>query len=237
MTSGSPVVAAWPARLVRSTGIVNSTNGASGLENVWAMPNAQPPRTLLGRLDQVQAAGVGRRDPPGLRENQIEQGLEVALGAQRDADPGQLADLAAAQRGFRARPGRLGARRRLAESGAHGDEKLARAGGMAHEARQSSSAGSSCRDVDLARPAQGHHARRRRPPARAARRAGNVERLRGSSTRTVGRSSAATSPGTRELRGARPGQSLEGGRQSGTGAARLGGVRGRTVPHRPVRSS
>src|SRR5882762_3733257 len=39
MTSGSPVTAQYPARLVRSTGIVNSTRGASGLENVCANRN------------------------------------------------------------------------------------------------------------------------------------------------------------------------------------------------------
>src|SRR5439155_102666 len=37
ITSGSPVTAVYPARLERSTGIVNSTKGASGLEYVCAI--------------------------------------------------------------------------------------------------------------------------------------------------------------------------------------------------------
>src|SRR5437016_11606098 len=54
-------------------------------------------QSLLPRFafDQVQAARVGRGDAPRLGEDEVEQGIEVALRAERHADVRELGDLAA----------------------------------------------------------------------------------------------------------------------------------------------
>src|SRR6266550_5052094 len=65
ITSGSPVTAQYPARLVRSTGIVNSTNGASGFERVWASRNRSRfvPSSLSSTRYRLPASDwVMRRD-------------------------------------------------------------------------------------------------------------------------------------------------------------------------------
>ena len=97
---------------------------------------AQPLLALFTCLDQVQAARVRRRDAAGLRDDELQQGLQVALGAERDADAGELADLAAPVRGLRAGARRLGAGGRLAIPRAHGHEELPRPHGVPHEAGQ-----------------------------------------------------------------------------------------------------
>src|SRR5213078_4163280 len=99
-------------------------------------PKAQPLLALFTCLDQVQAARVRRRDAAGLRDDELQQGLQVALGAERDADAGELADLAAPVRGLRAGARRLGAGGRLAIPRAHGHEELPRPHGVPHEAGQ-----------------------------------------------------------------------------------------------------
>ena len=57
----------------------------------------------------------------------MEQPLQVALRAERYADPGQLADLAAAARRLGPRPGGLRPGRRFAIAGAHRHQQLSRA--------------------------------------------------------------------------------------------------------------
>src|SRR6266498_5328544 len=64
--------------------------------------------TRCGRdwSSDVCSSDLGRRDPQRLRQDEVEQGIEVALGPEGHADAGQLADLAAAVR--RLRPGAAG---------------------------------------------------------------------------------------------------------------------------------
>jgi len=97
---------------------------------------AQALLTLIARFDEVEAAGVGGSDAAGLREDQVEQGLHVALGAERDADTGELADFAAAARGLAPGPGRLQPGGGLAIPCPHRHQQLPRADGLAHESRQ-----------------------------------------------------------------------------------------------------
>src|SRR3989442_1164659 len=121
------------------------------------------PQALLARLalDEVEATRVGRRDAARLGEDQVQQAIEVALGAERDADPRELTDLAAAARCLGPRPRRFRAGGGLAISRPYGHEQLSRTCGGAHEARQQLGRYRG-RGVRLAVAPQRHH---RTPPA------------------------------------------------------------------------
>src|SRR6185503_13133256 len=51
---------------------------------------------LVAGFHKIEAAGIRLRDAPRLRQDQVEQRLQVSLGAERDADDRKLADLAGA---------------------------------------------------------------------------------------------------------------------------------------------
>src|SRR5207245_11347131 len=98
-------------------------------------PEAQALLTLIAGFDEVEAAGVGGRDAAGLREDEVEQGLHVALGAERDADAGELPDLAAAARSLGPGPRGLAPGGGLAIPCPHRYPQLPGADGLAHEPR------------------------------------------------------------------------------------------------------
>ena len=99
------------------------------------MSEPEPLRSLLVELDEIQAAGIRLRDAPRLGQNQLEQRFDVAFGAERDADPRQLADLPRALRGLAARARRLRPRGRFAESGPDGDQQPPGTRGRGEEPR------------------------------------------------------------------------------------------------------
>ena len=107
-----------------------------GLGVGLGQPEAQPLLPLAARFHEVEAARVRLGDATRLCEDEVEQGLQIALGPEGDADAGELADLAAARRRLVAGARRLHPRRPLPEPGAHRDEQLPRPGGVPHEARQ-----------------------------------------------------------------------------------------------------
>src|SRR5213076_2269972 len=158
---------------------------------------AQALLTLIARFDEVEAAGVGGSDAAGLREDQVEQGLHVALGAERDADTGELADLAAAARRFGPGPG--GLRAAASRYPARTATSSCRVPTGWRTNPESSSAGISVgTSVSPLRP----RATIAPPASMKARNtsSGNVERLSESSRKTVGRSSTARSRGRRAWR-------------------------------------
>src|SRR5207247_5495403 len=100
-----------------------------GLRQGLGEPEPEPLRSLLVELDEIEAAGIRLRDAPRLGQNQLEQRLDVAFGAERDADPRELADLPRALRGLTARARGLGPRSGLAESRPDGDQQPPRTRG------------------------------------------------------------------------------------------------------------
>ncbi len=99
-------------------------------------PEAQPLVAVFVRFDEVEAAGIRLRDAARLRQDQIEQRLDVTFGSERDADARQLADFPGALRRLAARPRRFGARGGFAEPRPDGDEQAPRAGRLGQEAGQ-----------------------------------------------------------------------------------------------------
>ena len=91
-------------------------------------PQAFPP--LLIPFDQVEAAGVGAGDPPGLEEDLVEQGIVILLGGKHDPDAGELAQLPGACR-------YLPAGKRLSIRRAEGQEQLSGARRVPDEPAQS----------------------------------------------------------------------------------------------------
>src|SRR2546427_31910 len=69
-----------------------------GLGIGLGQPEAQPLLPLAARFHEVEAARVRLGDATRLCEDEVEQGLQIALGPEGDADAGELADLAAARR-------------------------------------------------------------------------------------------------------------------------------------------
>jgi len=100
------------------------------------VPKPQPLVAMLVDLDQVQAARVRLCDAARLREDQIEQRLDVAFGAERHADARELADLARALRCLPARPRRFRPRSRFPEAGANRDQQAAGTGRLRQEPGQ-----------------------------------------------------------------------------------------------------
>ena len=107
-----------------------------GLRVGLGEPEAEALRSLLVELDEIQAPGIRLGDAPRLGQDQLEQRLNVAFRAERDADPRQLADLARAMRGLAARARRLGPRSGFAESGPDGDQQPPGARRIREEPRQ-----------------------------------------------------------------------------------------------------
>src|SRR5216117_3070061 len=97
-------------------------------------PEAQPLLALVARLDEVETARVRGGDPSRLREDELEQGFQVPLGAEGDADARQLADLAAAVRGFGSGAGGLHAGGGFPIPRPYRDEQLPRPDRLLHEA-------------------------------------------------------------------------------------------------------
>ncbi len=103
-----------------------------GLREGLGEPEPEALRSLLVELDEIQAAGVRLGDAPRLGQNQLEQRFDVAFGAERHADPRQLADLPGPLRGLAPRPRRFRARGGFAEAGANGDQQPPRARRVGH---------------------------------------------------------------------------------------------------------
>src|SRR2546426_45148 len=134
-------------------------------------PEAQPLLALVPRLDEVQTARVGRRDPARLREDELEQRFEIPLGPEGHADARELADFAAAVRSLGSGARRLHAGGGFAISRPHRDQQLARPHWRLHEAREQ--LGGHLRgEIGLAIATEGHD---RAPAAPDPRRPATVE--------------------------------------------------------------
>ena len=74
--------------------------------------------TILGALDEIERRGIARRNASRLRQNHLEQGEQIALGGEGDADARQLGELAMAQRAFLVRDVRADETYRVAKGSA-----------------------------------------------------------------------------------------------------------------------
>ena len=97
-------------------------------------PEAQPLLALVARLDEVETARVRGGNPSRLREDELEQGFQVPLGAEGDADARQLADLAAAVGGLGSGAGGLHAGGGFPIPRPYRDQQLPRPDRRPHEA-------------------------------------------------------------------------------------------------------
>ena len=195
MTSGSPVTAAYPARLVRSTGIVNSTNGASGLEKVWASRKRRrlaPCSEVSTRYRLPASDCVMRRACVRIRSSSVLRSRSVPRATPiRVSSPiSRLRSAASA----RARP--VSARAAASRNPARMATRSCRSPAGWFTNAESRSIGSpSATSRSPSRPSE-----TTLPPASTnARRVsvGNVTRLAGSSRNTVGRSLGMSSRGRR----------------------------------------
>ena len=74
--------------------------------------------TILGALDEIERCGIAGRNASRLRQNHLEQGEQIALGGEGDADARQLGELAMAQGAFLVRDVRADETHRVAKGSA-----------------------------------------------------------------------------------------------------------------------
>ena len=198
ITSGSPVTAVYPARLERSTGIVNSTNGASGLEYVCAIRKRNrfwPWSPVSTRYKLPASDVVMRRACVRMSSSSVLRSRSVPRATpMRVSSPISRLRFAASDRAravsMRAAASRYPAR--TATSSCRGPT------GCFTKPESSSDGISAGRSGSPSRPSATIA-----PPASTNARSTStvkIERLSESSTNTVGRSSAISSRGTRASR-------------------------------------
>ncbi len=122
---------------------------------VLAQLEPQLSAALLVGLHDVEAAGVGVRDAPGLVQDEFEQGVVVLLGGEPHPDVAQLGQLAHPRGRLVAGQERLAPGGRGTEGGTQRQQQEAGAGGRREKGRQPLGR-QSIRNIPLARSAEGH---------------------------------------------------------------------------------